>query len=103
MSYLKYSAEKINKMIDDSGLKSVCMQGAIDDLQELKPAIEEFYDKYINYLSYWKCECAYHGWDWSKDDGRLRNQAKITDGITEKFEEIYALILAGLGERCDGK
>ena len=27
---------------------------------------------------------------------RMENQATITGGITEKFKEIYALILAGL-------
>ena len=31
----------------------------------------------------------------------MANMAKITDGITEKFEEIYALILAGLDEKCE--
>ena len=27
--------------------------------------------------------------------------AKITTGITNKFLEIYAMILGGLGERCE--
>ena len=77
------------------------MQGVYRDLQKLKPLIEKFYDDYIFYLSYWESEAPYHSWDWSEDDGRLENQAKITDEITEKFKEIYALILAGLGERCE--
>ena len=29
------------------------------------------------------------------------NMAKITTGITDKFLEIYAMILGGLGERCE--
>jgi hypothetical protein len=31
----------------------------------------------------------------------MKNQAEITDGITDRFYEIYALILSGLGERCE--
>ena len=68
---------------------------------KLKPLIEKFYDDYIFYLDYWKNDASYHGWDWSEDDGRMENQATITDRITEKFKEIYSLILAGLGERCE--
>lgn len=30
----------------------------------------------------------------------MANMAKITTGITNKFLEIYAMILGGLGERC---
>ena len=77
------------------------MQGVYRDLQKLKPVIEKIYDDYIFYLNYWKNDAPYHGWLWDEDDGRLENQAKITDEITEKFKEIYALILAGLGERCE--
>ena len=101
MNKFKYSADSINQIIDDNELNQVCMQGVYRDLQKLKPLIEKFYDDYIFYLSYWESEAPYHGCDWSEDDGRLENQAKITDGITEKFKEIYALILAGLGERCE--
>ena len=101
MNKFEYSADSINQIIDDDKLNQVCMQGVYRDLQKLKPLIEKFYDDYIFYLSYWENEAPYHGWDWSEDDGRLENQAKITDEITEKFKEIYALILAGLGERCE--
>ena len=101
MSKFKYSADSINQIIDDNKLNQVCMRGVYRDLQKLKPLIEKFYDDYIFYLSYWESEAPYHSWDWSEDDGRLENQAKITDEITEKFKEIYALILAGLGERCE--
>lgn len=101
MNDFKYSADRINQMIDDNKLNQVCMQGVYKDLQNLKPLIEKFYDDYIFYLSYWENDAPYHGWIWSEDDGRMENQAAITDGITKKFEEIYALILAGLGERCE--
>ena len=101
MSDFKYSADSINQMIDNNKLNQVCMQGVYKDLQKLKPLIEKFYDDYIFYLDYWINDASYHGWDWSEDDGRMENQATITDRITEKFKEIYALILAGLGERCE--
>ena len=101
MSDFKYSADSINQMIDNNKLNHVCMSGVYRDLQKLKPLIEKFYDDYIFNLSRWKDDAPYHGWDWSEDDGRMKNQATVTDGITEKFEEIYALILAGLGERCE--
>ena len=101
MSKFKYSADSINQMIDNNKLNHVCMSGVYRDLQKLKSLIEKFYDDYIFYLNYWENDAPYHGWDWSEDDGRMKNQAVITDGIIEKFKEIYALILAGLGERCE--
>lgn len=101
MSDFKYSADKINKIIKDSNLQEVCMQGCHKDLEKLKPIIEKLYDEHIFYIDYWVCECGYHGWDWSKDDGRLKSQKDITEGIRQKFIEIYALILAGLGEKCE--
>ena len=96
-----YSADKINKMIDDNGYKPVAMTGVRDDLLDLKPIIEKLYDDKIFYLNYWKSECVWHGWDWSKDGETMANMDKITTGITDKFLEIYAMILGGLGERCE--
>lgn len=101
MSNFKYSAEKINKMIEENGLQKVCFQGCYDDLSELKPIIEKMYDDYVFNIDYWTSECGYHGWDWSKDDGGLKSQKDITKGIRQKFIEIYALILTGLGEKCE--
>ena len=101
MSKFTYSADKINKMIDDNGYKPVAMTGVRDDLLDLKPIIEKLHDDKIFYLNSWQSECAWHGWDWSKDDGTMANMAKITTGITDKFLEIYAMILGGLGERCE--
>ena len=101
MSDFQYSADKINKMIEESGLQKVCMQGCYRDLERLKPIIEKLYDENIFYIDYWVSECGYHGWEWGKDDGRLKSQKDITGGIHQKFMEIYALILAGLGEKCE--
>ena len=101
MSDFKYSADSINQIIENNKLNQVCMQGVYRDLQKLKPVIEKNYDKNIYYKKKRKNDAPYHGWLWDEDDGRLENQAKITDEITEKFKEIYALILAGLGERCE--
>lgn len=103
MSDFKYSAEKINKLINEYNLRPATMKGVIQDLEKLKPLIEEFYDKYIFYLNYWESECPYFGWDWSKDDGKMKDMAIVTRGITEHFHQIYALILAGLGERIDNE
>ena len=94
-------ADRINGMIDNNGLQVVCMQGCYNDLKKLKPIIEKLYDEHIFYLNYWKSDCPYFGWDWSKDNGTMKNQADITDGITSKIEEVYSMILAGLGERCE--
>ena len=96
-----YSKEKIEELIKEYNLSPVIMSGIKDDLKRLKPIIEELYEKEIFWLSYWKSECGYHGWDWSKDDGSMENMAIITDGITDRFLEIYALILSGLGETID--
>jgi len=101
MSSYEYSKGKINSLIKEYDLPPARMEGVHNDLLKIKPVIENIYDKYIFYLSYWKEECAYHGWDWSKDDGSMSGMAKITDGITNRFLEIYALILAGLGENME--
>lgn len=100
MSNFKYSAEEINKMINENRCQKVAMYGMRRDLEKLKPIIEKIYDENIFYISYWKDDCPFHGWEWSKDDGTMANMAKITDGIKYKFKEIYSLILAGLGEKC---
>ena len=96
-------ADRINEMVDKSGLQEVYMLGCHNDLERLKPIIEKLYDDHIFYLSYWESDCPYFGWEWSKDDGSMKNQAIITDSITQKIEEIYALILAGLDEKCEKK
>lgn len=97
----RHSADKINQMIDEQNVRPVCMNGVRKDLETLKPLIEQLYNDHVFYLSCWISECGFHGWSWDKDNGRLTEQEAITDGITEKFKEIYALILAGLGEHCE--
>ena len=100
MTSFTYTADKINKMIDDNDYKPATMTGVHDDLLDLKPIIEKRYDDKSFYLNYWKSECVWHGWDWSKDGETMANMDKITTGITDKFLEIYAMILGGLGKRC---
>ena len=101
MTSFTYTADKINKVIDDNDYRPATMTGVHDDLLDLKPIIEKLYDDKIFYLNYWKSECVYHGWDWSKDGETMANMDKITTGITDKFLEIYAMILGGLGKRCE--
>lgn len=100
-NFFKYSSEKINNLIKQYDLSPVTMKGVKEDLERIKPVIEDIYNKHIFYLSYWKADCGYFGWDWVRDNDRLTNMAEITDGITDRFLEIYALILSGLGETID--
>ena len=99
MSDFKYCAEKIKELMKEYNLSPVVMRGIRKDLETLKPIIEKIYDEHIFHLSYWKSDCPYFGWDLSED--RVKNMAKITDEITYKFLEIYALILLGLGEEIN--
>ena len=95
-SNFQFSAEEIKALIDickESGIKPVAMRGVHTDLQTLKPVIEKMYDEHIFYLSYFACDASYMGW--TREE--INEMLKITDGITEKFYEIYALILTGLG------
>lgn len=100
MSNFKYSSDKINKAIIESELKEVNMLGVHQDLEKLKPIIEELYDNHIFYLTYFLSDAPYHGWDMQSDS--IKNMRAITEGITQKVEEIYVLILAGLGKKVDG-
>ena len=99
MSCFNYSNKKINEMITTSGLKEVNMSGVHKDLENLKPIIEELYDKHIFYLTYFLSDAPYHGWD--RQSESMKNMEAITEGITQKVVEIYALILAGLGEKME--
>lgn len=94
-----YSWRKINELIDKLGTHKAAMYGVTHDCEKLKPIIEKLYTDQIFYLSYWESECVFHGWNWNEDDGTMKNMADITDGITHRFQEIYALILSGLGMR----
>ena len=95
-----YSKDEINAMIDEyieKGMQRAKMMGVHDDLARLKPVIEKIYEEDIFYLSYFATDAAYMGWT-SK---ALSPMLQITDGITQKFKEIYALILCGLGEKME--
>ena len=99
MNKFYYSRDDIKKYIKEHNLKKVCMKGVYNNLKRLKPIIEKVYNNDdVFYLDYWVNECAYHGWEWNKDDGTLANQKIISEEIMRKFIEIYALILGGLGE-----
>ena len=97
MSKFEYDLAKINNYIKDNNIEKVPMLGVYADLKKLKPIIEKLYDEHIFYLSYWETDAPYHGWDLHSE--QCRNMEKITDAITEKIEEIYSLILGGLGEQ----
>ena len=102
MNDFKYSADRINAMIyanNADGMGKATMVGVINDLQKLKPILERLYDENIFYLSYWRGECVFHGWDAQSDS--VKSMERITDGITQKIEEAYALVLTGLGETVD--
>lgn len=95
-----YSKNEINAMIDEyieKGMQRAKMAGVYNDLAKLKPVIEEIYEKNIFYLSYFATDGPCFGWT-GKD---LFHMLQITDRITQKFKEIYALILCGLGEKLE--
>lgn len=102
MNDFKYSSDKINAMIaanNADGMGKATMVGVINDLKKLKPILENLYDENIFNLSYWRDECGFHGWDTQSDT--VKSMERITDGITQKIEEAYALVLTGLGETVD--
>lgn len=100
MNYFTYSKGEINAMIDEyieKGMQRAKMVGVHDDLAKLKPVIEEIYEKNIFYLSYFATDGPYFGWTGKE----LFHMLQITDRITQKFKEIYALILCGLGDKLE--
>lgn len=100
MNDFVYSKDEINAMIDkylEKGMQKAKMVGVRHDLEKLKPLIEEMYEKYIFYLSYFATDAPYFGWTGEEISPMLQ----ITDGITQKFKEIYALIHCGLGEKFE--
>ena len=100
-NYFEFSKDEINNRVEELNLKPAIMAMVKHDLEKLKPIIEKFYGKYVFYSSWWASDCSNYGWDWNKDDGTMEDMKKVTDGITDKFKEIYTLILAGLGERIE--
>ena len=100
-NYFEYSREDINKLMtkfkEENNLHPVCMAGVHEDLKNMKKRIEKDYIDNIFYFDYWEDECCFHGWEWSKDNGIMKSQKYITDGIVNRYLEMYALILLGLG------
>ncbi len=96
-----FARKQINELMTkfriDNDLRPACMVGFHKDLKNMKERIEKDYVDNIFYLDYWEDDCGYFGWDWSKDDGTLASQKYITDSIINRYLEIYALILLGLG------
>lgn len=89
---------EINEKIEKSNLKPVPMKGLYDELKKLKPIIEEIFEKRVYLMGYALCDAPFHGWT---DEEVMANMTTITHGIEEHFVEIYALILAGLGEKME--
>ena len=85
-----YSRKEINELMTKLKIDN-------DLREDMKERIEKDYINNIFYLDYWEGECVWHGWEWSKDDGTMKSQKYITDGITNRYLEMYALILLGLG------
>ena len=96
-----FARKQINELMTkfkiDNDLRPACMVGFHKDLKNMKERIEKDYVNNIFYLDYWEGDCGYFGWNWSKDDGTLASQKYITDSIINRYLEIYALILLGLG------
>lgn len=102
MSNFDYSKKEINAMIqeyNDNGIGRAAMVGVLESLRTLKPKLEQLYDEQVFYMSYWRGECGFHGWDVQSD--AVKSMETITDGIEECIERAYALVLTGLGERME--
>lgn len=70
------------------------MDGVFQDLEAMKIAFEKFYKEHIFMFGYTLSEAPYHGW---KGDS-LKNMKGIDRYLCEKSNEIYAMILKGLGQ-----
>lgn len=99
-TYFAYSAKTINEMIIDSNIQKIEITGVYNNLKKLKTSVEELYDNDIFWFGYCLDEAPHFGRSWSNDMVNLKNIKSIDDGINQKIKEIYALILAGLGEKC---
>lgn len=91
---LKYSEDSIKEIKKDMKYSKATMTGYYENLVKLKTKTEEFYDANIFYLGYELGEAGYHGWDYE----HLKDMKDIDNDICQKFKEIYAIILCGIGE-----
>lgn len=85
-------------MIKDCSMEKVCTNEVQISLNRLKPIIEFIYSMYIFPLNFWQGDLLYYKTEYNKNDNDINNQANITNEITNKFKEIYALIMCGLGQ-----
>lgn len=88
---LKKAIEKYQKQ----GVTKATMRGVYADLAKLKPVIEKIQEEYIYLLCYYESDAIFCGWADRQDE--MKNMSFITHEIQNKFTEIYALILLGLG------
>lgn len=91
---LKYSEDSIKEIKKNMKYSKATMTGYYENLVKLKTEIEKFYDTNIFYLGYGLDEAGYHGWD----SEHLKDMRNIDHEICQKFKEIYAIILCGIGE-----
>ncbi len=90
----KYSKDSIMKAKQEFDFSKAPMKGFYEDLVNLKSNLEDFYDKNVFYLGYLLDEAPYHGW--AGDE--LKKMKEIDREICKRFNEIYAIILRGIGE-----
>lgn len=97
----EYESETVNKMADDLGLRPVTMVGLMENLKELRVALDNIIatTDYF-YLGYDLDEIAYH-WDMNdeRNKEKVANMRKVVRGIEGGIKSAYAYLLAGLGER----
>lgn len=94
MSKFDYSKDDIEEIKNNFAFSKVPMAGFYKDLLRLKEKIEMLYDENVFYLGYPLDDAPFHGW--SGED--LKEMRQIDREICKRFEEIYAIILCGLGE-----
>lgn len=82
--------EDIKQLVAGFHLQPVTMSGMVSDLQRIKAAARDIYDR-ASYMTY---DIEYHGWSGEAAE----NMYAIETEITRRIKEIYALCLAGLGE-----
>lgn len=96
-----YSAEKINQKIDSYGGATVHMVGVANDIARITKAVEEIYADRVFYLNYWTSDAPFLGWTRETHGKQMDEQWFFTKSITDKFIELYALLLAARGLRME--
>lgn len=90
----KYQTKEIKELKDRFNYSKVKMSGFYKDLVKLKSEIEKFYDDNVFYLGYSLDDAPFHGWEGKE----LEEMKEIDREIHNRFLEIYAIILCGIGE-----